>query len=248
MRVLATMLICLGAVLGGFSAEAAEQPARIRALLITGDDVPAHPWQEMAEATREALDAAGRVQVRVSEDPLILESKAALERYDVIMMLMYNRHLPTITDQAKENLLEFVRGGKGFYVQHLASASFAEWDEYGKLCGRYWVMGTSGHGPRKTFTATIADDDHPITKGMESFTTDDELYARLQGDTEIQVLVTAESSWSNQVEPLVFVHKYGEGRVAHNAFGHDGKALRNPPVARIIARAVEWAATGAVAD
>ncbi len=247
MRFLIAILACIMLVWGGGTAVAGEaQP--VQALLITGDDVPAHPWREMAEATREALDASERVEVRVSEDPLILESPTALERYDVVMMLMYNRHLPTITDQAKENLLNFVRGGKGFYVQHLASASFAEWEEYGRLCGRYWVMGQSGHGPRKEFTAQIEDDTHPITQGMEDFTQDDELYAGLKGDTEIHVLVTAESSWSEKVEPLVFVHTYGEGRVVHNAFGHDGRALRNPPVARIIARGVEWAATGAVAD
>ena len=248
MRMLATVLVLLGVVLGGFPAVSAEEPAKVQALLITGDDVPAHPWQEMAAATREALEASGRIDVRVSEDPLILESQAALDRYDVIMMLMYNRHLPTITDEAKENLLGFVRGGKGFYVQHLASASFAEWEEYGELCGRYWVMGTSGHGPHKVFTANVVDDEHPITRGMESFTQEDELYARLQGDRPIHVLVTADSQWSGETEPLVFVHQYGEGRVAHNAFGHDGKALRNPPVARIIARAVEWAATGDVVD
>lgn len=248
MRALMTMMLGGLLLVGGMVAWA-EEPARpVQALLITGDDVPAHPWHEMAEATREALVESGRVEVRISEDPLILESQAALDRYDVVMMLMYNRHLPTITDQAKENLLNFVRGGKGFYVQHLASASFAEWEEYGRLCGRYWVMGQSGHGPRKVFTAQIEDDTHPITEGMEDFTQDDELYAGLKGDAEIHVLVTAESTWSEQVEPLVFVHTYGEGRVVHNAFGHDGRALRNPPVARIIARGVEWAATGAVAD
>ncbi len=72
---------------------------------------------------------------------------------------------PTISDQAKENLLDFVKDGKGFYVQHLASASFKEWDAFGKLCGRKWVMGTSGHGPRSVIAAKIRRQGTSVTKG-----------------------------------------------------------------------------------
>ena len=134
----------------------AAEDAPIKALLITGDDVGAHNWREIASATREVLESSGRIHVRAVEDPLILESETALQAYDVIVFLMYNRSVPDITDQAKENLLNFVKGGKGFYSQHLATASFAKWDEFGKLCGRKWVMGTSGHGPRSVFRADIA--------------------------------------------------------------------------------------------
>src|SRR5210317_1365441 len=73
-----------------------------------------------------------------------------------VLLTMFNRG-PTISGQAKENLLEFVKKGKGFYVQHLASASFSEWDEFGKLCGRNGVMGTSGHGPRAVFGTKVVN-------------------------------------------------------------------------------------------
>lgn len=240
-------------VLGGLLVAAAvsaagANEAKIKALLITGDDVTAHNWKEIAAATREALESSGRFEVRVSEDPLILESCSALAGYDLIVFTLYNRHLPAITPQAQENLLSFVKGGKGFFVQHLASASFKEWPEFGKLCGRHWVMGTSGHGPRSVFEAKIIDRQHPITKGLENFQVDDELYAKLQGNEEIHVLVEADSDWSGRSEPLVFTRPYGEGRVVHNAFGHDAKAILNPSVRQIIARGAEWAAKGKVAE
>ena len=153
------------------SADVAAQPKKqglIRVLLIAGDDVaPYHDWREISEKTREVLASSPRFDVKVCEDPLILESNTALGKYDVILLTMFNRG-PTISGQAKENLLEFVKKGKGFYVQHLASASFSEWDEFGKLCGRKWVMGTSGHGPRAVFGAKIVKE-HPITKGMKDF-------------------------------------------------------------------------------
>jgi type 1 glutamine amidotransferase len=219
----------------------------IRVLLITGDDVSAHPWREISETTREILVATGRFDVKVCEDPRILESKAALDTYDVIVFTIYSQQIPTLSEEAQENLLNFVRGGKGFYNQHLASASFPTWEEFGKLCGRKWVMGTSGHGARSEFTAKVVNKEHPITAGIEDFTTDDELYSRLQGTGEITVLVEADSDWSGATEPLVFTSQYGEGRSVQNALGHDRKALMTPAVQQLIARSVEWAATGKVA-
>jgi type 1 glutamine amidotransferase len=239
-------LLGLLTVAVGATAAAAETPAKIQVLLITGDDVAVHPWREIADATRDALPA-GKFDVKVSEDLSPLESASELARYDVIVLTRFNRAAP-LGEQGKANLLAFVKGGKGFFVQHLASASFPKWPEFGKLCGRYWVMGKSGHGPRSTFESKIVDPEHPITRGMKPFQTDDELYAKLQGAGPIRVLVQADSPWSKKTEPLVFTLDYGKGRVVHNAFGHDRKAILTPPVAKLIARGAEWAATGQVAD
>ena len=233
------------------SADVAAQPkqkGKVSVLLIAGDDVaPYHDWREISEKTREVLASSPRFDVKVCEDPLILESNTALGKYDVILLTMFNRG-PTISGQAKENLLEFVKKGKGFYVQHLASASFPEWDEFGKLCGRKWVMGTSGHGPRAVFGTKVVNKEHPITRGLKDFKIFDELYAKLQGDSEIEVLVSADSDWSNNTEPLVFTRPYGKGRCVHNALGHDHKAILDPNMKQLIRNGVEWAATGKVKD
>lgn len=227
---------------------AAEPPApRIKVLLITGDDVaPAHDWPSVSAATRDLLNESGRFEVRVCEDAGILNSAASLQRYDVIYFALYNARTPTPDEVARENLLRFVRGGKGFVVAHLASASYKEWPEFGQLCGRYWVMGTSGHGPRGKFQVRVADTTHPITRGLSGFEADDELYAKLQGDAPIRVLLEADSEWSQRTEPLAFVREYGQGRVFHHTFGHDARALQNPAVRQLIQRGTEWAARGSV--
>jgi hypothetical protein len=161
---------------------------------------------------------------------------------------MYNAKTPTLSDTGKENLINFVKGGKGFVVSHLSSASFKEWPEFRKLCGRIWVMGTSGHGPRSVFKARIVDKNNAITRGLTDFEDDDELYAKLQGDAPIHVLVEADSDWSKKTEPLVFTLEYGQGHVFHHAFGHDGKALADSSVRTLIQRGTEWAATGKVQE
>jgi type 1 glutamine amidotransferase len=246
MRLFSTLLLLL-TLCGLSSAANAAAAPKIKVLLVTGDDVaPAHNWAETSKVTRDLLTASDRFEVRVCEDAGILEAKPSLQRYDVVFLAMFNARTPTLSQQAKANLLEFVKNGKGFVVSHLASASFKEWDDFKQVCGRYWVMGKSGHGPRSVFQAKVVDKDNPITRGIEDFEADDELYSKLQGDAPIHVLVSADSPWSKKTEPLVFTLEYGQGRVFHETFGHDGKALANPSVQKLIQRGCEWAATGKV--
>ena len=242
------VLVCIVVAGFGVAVDAVRGPGKIKVLLITGDDVGAHPWRQISETTREILVASKKFDIKVCEDPLILESETALKAYDVIVFTIYAQRMPMPPEQAKKNLINFVKSGKGFFVQHLATASFAKWEEFGKLCGRKWIMGKSGHGPRVPFEAKITAKEHPITAGMDDFLVDDELYAKLQGTGEINVLVTADSDWSKKTEPLIFTLNYGKGRTVHNAFGHDRKALMTPNVRKIIVRGVEWAATGKVKE
>ena len=102
---------------------AEDSPAKIKVLMITGDDVDVHHWKETTPAIRKILVDSGRFDVQVSEDLKPLESADKLNAYDVVVLNRFNRTAP-LSDAAKQNLLDFVRGGKGFYLQHLASASF----------------------------------------------------------------------------------------------------------------------------
>jgi type 1 glutamine amidotransferase len=244
-RIIIVSLALVAVLASALPGTAAETPGKIKVLLVTGDDVmPAHDWRQVSQALRETLVSIGKFEVRVCEDSGVLDSAATLGRYDLVLLAMYNAKTPTISAGAKENLASFVKDGKGLVITHLSSASFKEWDEFPKLCGRYWVMGKSGHGPRAVFKARITKTESPITQGLADFDADDELYAKLEGDAPITVLVEADSDWSKKTEPLVFTVEYGKGRVFHETLGHDAKALSNPTVQKLIQRGCEWAATG----
>ncbi len=222
-------------------------PKPIRVLLITGCDVAAHKWRETSPALRDDLEMANQEKLRrfdvvVSEEPLVLESAAALETYDVILLNYYNFQRASLTDKAKENLLAFVKGGKGLVCFHFSVRAFEEWPEYRNLVGRIWVGGASGHGPRGKFKVRIKDAGHPITRGMSGFEADDELYARLQGDAPIHVLIEADSEWSKRTEPLAWTLDYGKGRVFGLMLGHDEKACRSASFVKLLQRGTEWAA------
>ena len=226
---------------------AEDAPAKIKVLIITGDDVDVHHWKETTAAVRKILVDSGKFDVQVSEDLKPLESADALKAYDVLVLNRYNRKAP-LSDAAKQNLLDFVRGGKGFYVQHLASASFPEWDEFGKLCGRHWVMGKSGHGPRGVFAAKIADKKHPITAGLKDFQADDELYAKLARQrTDPRAGRGLFRLEQEDRAAGLLCRSMAKAAWFHSTFGHDAKAIATPEVTTIIVRGVEWAATGKVA-
>jgi type 1 glutamine amidotransferase len=224
----------------GQTGEKPAEPALQRVLLITGRDVPAHKWRETSPVLRELLESTGQFEVVVSEEPLVLES-SGLDSYDAILLNYYNWQRPGLSEKARENLVRFVKGGKGLVAFHFSVRAFEDWPEYRDLVGRIWTKG-SGHGPRGTFKVKVVEKDHPVTQGTYDYEADDELYAKLVGDAPIRVLVEADSDWSKQTEPLVWTLDYGQGRVLSIVLGHDVKACRDANFARLFQRGTAWAA------
>ncbi len=239
-------LLVVLATVGAFTIGGQAQSKKLKALIVTGFDAGSHKWHATTELARATLEKTGRFDVRVAEDVGIFES-SALNNYDVVVLNYGFWNAPDPSDKGKEGLLNYVKGGKGLVAVHFACSSFQGWSEYRELLGRVWVKGKGGHGPFGKFTVNIKKPDHPITKGLSDFEVNDELYAKLSGDAEIEVLATAYSGdFSKKVEPIVFVKKYGEGRVAHNLLGHGVDARKSENFQRLLARCVEWAASGAV--
>jgi hypothetical protein len=240
------VLAALGLLVAGSEAQDKPDAAKkVKVLIVTGFDAGAHKWRETTPLTRDALEATGRFEVRVCEDIGIFEA-SSLASYDVVVLNYGFWEAPEPSAAAKERLLGYVKSGKGLVSLHFACSSFQDWAEYRELLGRVWKKGVGGHGPRGKFKVEIAKPDHPITAGIAAFETDDELYAKLSGEGEIEVLASAHSEWSGKVEPIVYVKKYGEGRVVHNVLGHDVRARQNESYIKLLCRGVEWAATGRV--
>jgi uncharacterized protein len=228
-----------GLVLPG---QAQDKPAAkklMRVLIVTGRDVAAHNWRETTPVLREHLEKTGEFEVMVCEEPLVLESATALKQYDAVLLNYFNWERPPITDQAKANLLEFVKGGKGLVAFHFSANAWGDWPEYRNLIGRIWTKG-SGHGPRGKFNVRIKDKEHFITQGVSDFEADDELYAKLVGDAPIHVLIEADSDWSKGTEPLAWTLDYGKGRVFGYMLGHDAKACRDENFAKLLQRGALW--------
>ena len=231
-----------------------EAPRPKRVLLVTGSDVPAHDWRATTPVTRRILEEAKKLEVFVSEDTGVLES-STLSRYDLIVLNYRNdASREKLSEAARKNLLAFVRAGKGLAAVHFAVAAESDWAEFQKLVGRTWVgkrggekpEKASGHGPRGKFKVVVAKKDHSITRGVQDFDADDELYAQLAGDAPIEVLATAHSAdFSKRDEPMAWTLRYGEGRVFVTVLGHDVPARENEGFRKLLVQGCEWAAGAA---
>jgi len=223
------------------NADAAEE--RLKVLIVTGFDAGAHQWEESTKLVQGILQGTGRFDVTVSTDKEVFASPTLGDYAAVVLSYGFWQESDP-SEAAKAGLINYAKGGGGVVALHFACSSFQEWQEYGALLGRVWKKGVGGHGPYGEFTVNIKSAEHPITKGMLDFKTEDELYAKLTGDAEIEVLASAYSDWSKQVEPMVFVKPYGKGRVVQNVLGHGLDSKQNPSYQKLLARSVEWAATG----
>lgn len=230
------------------------EPGKLRVLILTGRNN--HDWRETNPYLRELLQATGRFDVRVTEEPSGLTAES-LRPYDV---LVSNYCGPRWGDTAEKAIEAFVRDGKGLVAVHAASYPFGDaavlgermsrtgvyqqpWLAWGDMVGATWSESEpkTGHGPRDTFHVVFTDTAHPITAGLgQRFVTSDELYRNFRLKPGIRVLATGRD------KPLIWTVNYGRGRVFHTALGHDLDSMHTPGFAATYARGAEWAASSAV--
>ena len=140
------------------------------------------------------------------------------------------------TEKQVEALLDAVRKGKGFVGIHGATATFWNSPAYLDMIGGKFIT----HDPNKEFlvqTRTAgAVIPHPITKDIDDFMIQDELYI-IEGDiNQWEILTRAEG------HPIIFNKMFVNGRIHNNALGHDDKALSNPSFQKLIINGITWSA------
>lgn len=236
-------VLLVAASIAAGSVNADEKP--IRVLIVTGMDHPAHNWRKTTPALKDELSKDARMRIEVIEDPYQLES-ADLARHDVVFLHFNNWQKPDPNDEAKENLRRFVANGGGLAVLHFACGAFGDWAEFPRLIGRVWDRKNT-HDPRGPFRVEVINPQHPVTREMKAFDTDDELYICLTGDLPVELLAQARSKKTGLDHPMAFTLNYGKGRVFHTPLGHDARAIRMPGTAELIRRGVAWAAGRAIA-
>lgn len=236
-------------------ADEAQQP--IRAVIVTGHQYPGHVWKETTLALEDSLAKDPRMEITTMPDPEFL-AKPELHDFDVVVFNYCNWQRPGLSEAARTNFVQYLQRGGGLVIIHFANGAFhfslpeagqSDWPEYRKICRRVWdhtpaILGKmkSGHDPYGKLRVEIADRAHPITHGMESFDTTDELYYHQQGDEPVRVLATARSKDTGRDEPMAFVYRYGQGRVFQTVLGHDAASLRTAGTAELIRRGTAWAA------
>ena len=234
----------------GIAAPCRSDAPRLRVLVLSGQNN--HDWRTTTPALARILEQSGRFTVEITDHPERCTA-SSLARFSAIVS-NWNafgdaavREWPAA---AREAVLGFVRGGKGFVVVHAGSSSFPDWAEYRQITGAWWDLSRTGHGAIHEFYVRTIDPNHPITQGLRLFPTRDELWHRAGTSPGAHPIVAAfsspESGGSGQDEPLAFVTEFGRGRGFTLLLGHDAAATESAGFRLLLCRGTEWAATGRV--
>jgi predicted amidohydrolase/type 1 glutamine amidotransferase len=223
---------------------------RIKTLIITGHNHPAHDWRAVTAALIHSLEQDPRMMVDVTEN---IEDLATprIKGYDLLVLNYNNWQRPGLSDEAKKTFGEYLRSGGGLAVIHFANGSFhfslpgaetSDWPEFRtNIVRRVWDhKGKSGHDAFGPFRVEITGLKHPITAGLKSFDTMDELYFNQAGDQPIEPLAVAHSKVTGQDEPMAWAYGFGQGRVFQTVLGHGDQSVHK--AAAFIRRGSVWAA------
>jgi len=207
--------------------------ARYRVLIITGESD--HDWRATTPVLRQILEDA-RFEVKVTEEPAVLETRA-LNGYSAIL-LNYNSRTRW-TNAQERALLRFVAGGKGLIAVHAANSSFPKWSAYHKMLGMRWRKNLA-NCRQNEHDVRILDKRHPITRGLDGFRINDMIGVSFRKAAKIQVLATTHLQEADEEIPLVFVRRFGRGRVFNTLLGHDVAAMLNEGFAEVLQRGAKW--------
>ena len=107
-----------------------------------------------------------------------------------------------------------------------------------EIDGKHYVPSLWSEG--ETIPVTVADKDHPITKGLKDFVIHDETYKGYYTDPDITVLLKTNHPKNNP--ELAWVHHYGNSRVFYMHIGSRPGADDNPNYRELVHRGILWAA------
>jgi type 1 glutamine amidotransferase len=238
-----------------------EAPARVdlpRHLLVftlaKGYQHDATPWG--VAALRIMGEITGAYTATASDDPKVF-ARESLTNYDAVCFL--NTCDTPFTDAAlRQDLMDFVKGGKGYVGIHCSAHTFLDWPEFGQLQGAYSV----DHPWHEKVTVAIKEPEHPLMRcfGGKSFVVADEIYQFDQrySRRQLRVLARLDTRRTDMTKPgitrtdgdfgLVWIQRFGQGRAFYSAFGHDKELFWEPTILRHYLAGIQFACGDLAAD
>ncbi|MBS7634348.1 ThuA domain-containing protein [Candidatus Bathyarchaeota archaeon] len=193
-------------------------------LMITHSAGFKHDYLPIAREVLKRLGLESGLFNVVATDECNLLTQEGLKKFDAVLFATTGE-LP-LSDEHKMDLIEAIKGGKGFIGVHNATDTFYKFPEYGKMIGGYF----QSHPWTQEVTVIVEDRDHPATRHLpDKFRVKEEVYTFRDWSRErTRVLISLDNSsvdLGKGTRPdndyaLCWCHNYGEGRVFYTAFGH----------------------------
>lgn len=263
-------LILLATAAAYFVKAADNAPKPLRVLLVAGGCC--HEYDKQTTALKESIEGKLNAVVDVAYNPdkstkatfEIYKSKDWAKDFDVII---HDECSADVTDPAYvANILNAHKAGVPALNLHCAMHSY-RWGNFREPvkagadnAGWYEMLGlqSTGHGPQQPIEISFTAKDHPITQGLENWTTiNEELY------NNIQVLTGTPLASGKQIVPpkvkkgetpppdaksteanavVVWTNEYGPNktRIFSTTIGHNTDTVKDERYVKLITRALLW--------
>lgn len=232
----------------GNTAAAAADPKPIKALLVLGGCC--HDYKTQKKQITEGISARANVEWTVAFDPdtgtkhlnPIYEKDDWFEGFDVII---HDECTSDVKDPAVvERILKPHRAGLPAVHLHCSMHSYRTegWPEKDIPWFQFTGIATTGHGPQLPIAVAYVDANHPITKGLENWTTiNEELYNNVRKPLPTAT-VLATGKQANEQAVVVWTNLYGEKKtkVFGTTLGHNNDTVGDARYLDLITRGMLW--------
>ncbi len=221
---------------------AADDAPKHKVLVVTGG----HGFDE--KEFYEMFDALPNVSYDRAELPKDMDLLApGLEKkYDAI--ISYDMNQFPITDAQRANFDKLLHNGMPLIVFHHSIGGYPDWPKYREIAGgaylfkdveldgKTWPPSDYKHDVEMDIT--IADKEHPITKGVGDFAILDEAYKNVYVHPESHVLLTTDNP--HATKQVAWTHRYGKSPVFTIMLGHDKHAFANANLRKLLQQGIDW--------
>ncbi len=167
--------------------------------------------------------------------------------YDVIVFYSMTQE---ISEKRQQNFLALLDRGVGVVALHHIISGFNQWPEFQKIIGSRYLFepverdGTtfpvSSYKHDIEIDVTVANPNHPVTKGVTGFTAVDETYLGCMFQPDNQVLLTTDEPTSDKT--IAWVRSYRKSRICTIQLGHGPTIFAEPMYRKLVMQAVRWTA------
>jgi type 1 glutamine amidotransferase len=271
MLITAALYVTAVAVCGG---QAPNKPDRnIRVLVVTATQGWRHTEPiDVSKKRLEALDTSAGFRFEFTEDPAALNAKN-LSQFDVLFLNNSTlRIAPTdardsaslaalrwppkgltnaVNREQQEAIASFVREGKGLVVVHSGIDAFYGWPEYREMVGGGLFQ---NHPFTRDARVTIEDPKNPSVSHLgQSVNYKEEYYyldknPRPTSHVLASLDLTSVGDTTHTDHPLMFIRRYGKGRVYVNLLGHFGDTWKRDDYFNSVLQGIRIAAGRVPAD
>jgi hypothetical protein len=204
--------------------------------------------QELSHSEKVLTEicAAAGIEVTATKDCTLINADN-LKKYDAVFFYTTG-DLPI---PKRQDLIDYVKAGKGFIGSHCATDTYHGWKEgdkqpYIEMIGAEFAT----HHAQEPAEVTVADAKFPAAAHIEasSFRINDEWYVFKNMSPEIHPVLVLNTKSMKQEKyntmdpyPIAWSRNYGKGRVFYTGMGHREDVWTNPIFQHHIIAGIKWA-------